>query len=107
MNNQEKADDIVYRAYQMGSGDDFEENAFPMYSYDRAAYEFWGYFVESLLDKGATVAECEEVLRSKLMRWMFDNPPEQYIKAVKDMAETYYIKEARKWMKEEKANANN
>lgn len=107
MDNVEKADQIVYRAYQMGSGDDFEENAFPMYSYDRAAYEFWGYFVESLLDKGATVEECEAILTSKITRWMFDNPGDEYVQAVKNMAQQSFIEQAKTWIQEEKENANN
>jgi len=44
----------------------------PMYSYERPAWDFWNGFANGLKDQGFSEAEIEEWLKSKLARWLLD-----------------------------------
>ncbi len=93
---EDRADDIVARLCPMYSREMMGDNGepIPMYSYDRPTGVFWRIYVEALLENGATDAEVEWILQSKLMRRMFDNPTDELIWAIKCMALEDYIFEA-------------
>jgi len=48
-----------------------------MYSFERAAYEFWNGLANGLRTGGLDDDEIRDVLQSKLVRWLFDHEGEQ------------------------------
>jgi len=46
---------------------------FEMYSYDVPGSSYWYGFVKECIRRGLSDDETKELLRSKLMRWMFDS----------------------------------
>ena len=45
----------------------------PMYSYERPAWNYWNGVANYLKSVGCTDAEIGEILRHKYMRWMLDH----------------------------------
>lgn len=89
MTNEEiydKTEDMLERAYDMfphkhkpskylSDG----EKPFPMYSFERAATIFWRSIIKNMYKRGMTDSEVEWLLRSKNMRWMFDQLEDKVI----------------------------
>ncbi len=75
-----KADRMVGRAYDMfpfkHEPSKHIEKPFPMYSFERAASQFWYAFTAELFQQGLGEDEVEWLLKSKQMRWMFDGEPD-------------------------------
>jgi len=67
----DKAHSIVSDMGQMFP--DYAKGRKEMYSYDSPAHYFWAGCVAELLVHGATEAECEFWLQSKLTRWLMDS----------------------------------
>lgn len=71
---------------------DHIENPFPMYSYERVASIFWNGFIEGLVESGMEDDAIESLLRSKDMRWMFDENEEVIEKFAKSLIKESMIK---------------
>lgn len=57
---------------------------FPMYSFERAGTMFWKSLIKNMYKRGMTDQEVEWLLRSKEMRWMFDQLDEKALDAFTD-----------------------
>lgn len=91
-----RAERMVNRAYDMFpcGKPEHVEKPFPMYSYERAANQFWYAFTAELFKQGLNEDEVEWLLRSKHMRWMFDGEPD-FAPLVKELITPNMIKTAR------------
>lgn len=56
-----------------GDNDEYIDNDMPMYSFERAANNYWNGVCNYLRSRGCTDAEIAETLAHKHMRWMLDN----------------------------------
>jgi len=88
--NTEKAENLLNDAYDMypqkHKPSKYSRDPFPMYSFERASTIFWQSFIEQLLDNGMQYEDVRKLLRSRQMRYMFDNGDEPLVNAAKIMA---------------------
>ena len=67
---------------------------YPMYSFNRAAYNFWQGIYTGLRQQGRSHKQAIDILQSKFMRWEFDGTLADMLQAI---GRSYALEHGKEW----------